>query len=367
MLKPTDRNMDLDKNRNRDFDKNIRSSVEMVTPVKVALERLNSLPHIAQRTPEWHDLRKKVFTASEYASCFKLTEDVVGPFVRYFKRTDFVANPRKSAGSGSLAALIRKKLGLTAPFEGNVFTRFGNQYEPVAGLIYQQIHGTELREYGLIPHPDIDHLGASPDGCTLEGILVEIKCPSSRVPDGTVPFEYWCQMQLQLACCDLSYCDFLDARFVEIEDEETWKERARADKAPVGVPRFHRYGFMLQCQDGNFKYAGRDVITVEDFEAWEKIILQVEPDAKRIMYYLHDFHLVRVPRDRAWFRDRVPEIQAAWDQFREQRQRMEEGHLPVQTARGKASRTSEGSEEVEDSRGESRRRARFLACEECLA
>ena len=342
-------------------------SMEMITPVKVALDRLNSLPFIAQRTPEWHELRKKVFTASEYASCFKLTEDVISPFVRYFKRTDFLASPRKSAGSGSLAALVKKKLGLTAPFEGNSFTRFGNQYEPVAGIIYQQIHGTELREYGLIPHPEIEHLGASPDGCTLEGILVEIKCPSSRVPDGTVPFEYWCQMQLQLACCDLSYCDFFDARFVEIEDKETWKERARADKAPVGDPRFHRYGFMLQSQDGEFIYAGRDVVTVEDFEAWEAVTLEREPGAKRFMYYLHDFHLVRVERDRTWFRKRVPEIQAAWDQVCELRQKMTDGDPLPQCVRGRPSRALEIPDEGEDSRGERRRAARFLACGECLA
>jgi putative phage-type endonuclease len=345
----------------------MNSSTEMITPVKVALDRLNKLPFIAQRTPEWHELRKKVFTASEYASCFKLTEDVISPFVNYFKRTDFLANPRKSAGSGSLAALVKKKLGLTAPFEGNSFTRFGNQYEPVAAVIYQQIHGTKLREYGLIPHPEIDHLGASPDGCTLEGILVEIKCPSSRVPDGLVPFEYWCQMQLQLACCDLSYCDFFDARFVEIEDEETWKERASADKAAIGVPRFHRYGFMLQSQDGDFIYAGTEVVTVEDFEEWEKVVLKSQPGAKRIMYYLHDFRLIRVERDRAWFRRRVPEIQAAWDQVCESRQKMTGGWVPPQSGRGKAPRGLELTDEVEDSRGESRRKSRSLVCDECLA
>jgi hypothetical protein len=46
-------------------------------------------------------------------------------------------------------------------------------------------------------HPTVAHLGASPDGITPYGVMVEIKCPYSKTLKD-IPEEYWAQMQGQL-------------------------------------------------------------------------------------------------------------------------------------------------------------------------
>lgn len=275
-----------------------------------ALERLFSLPVIAQRTQPWLDARNKVLTASEFASCFKLTEDVIRPYVEFSKRDDFPARPRKSAGKDSAAALIKKKAGLGIPFKGNRYTEFGTLYEPVAACIYQQMTGKRLYEFGLIPHPTVPFLGASPDGCREDGILLEIKCPSSRVPDGRIPFEYWCQMQLQLECCDLAYCDFLDARFVEYVDEEAWRSAAALQEASGAS--HHTHGFILIDDIGDPHHAGPEIRTLSQFEEWERSITKLRP-CTRLLYALWSYVLIRVPREREWMADRIPEIERVWN------------------------------------------------------
>lgn len=72
-------------------------------------------------------------------------------------------------------------------------------------------------EYGLIRHIDVhgderglSWIGASPDGITDCGSMVEIKCPYRRqIVPGHVPHHYYPQIQVQLEVCDLSLCYFV--------------------------------------------------------------------------------------------------------------------------------------------------------------
>ena len=63
----------------------------------------------------------------------------------------------------------------------------------------------------MIPHKTLDCFGASPDGINELGIMVEIKTPYRRRVDGNIPYEYMVQMQGQMAVCNISECDFVDA------------------------------------------------------------------------------------------------------------------------------------------------------------
>ena len=105
----------------------------------------------------------------------------------------------------------------------------------------ENIYNVKVDEYGLIPHlpePRVSFIGASPDGIASHykldnsfsdriGRMLEIKCPYSRKIitegeiDGTIcPHYYWCQVQQQLECCDLDYCDFWQCNLKEYKDRE---------------------------------------------------------------------------------------------------------------------------------------------------
>ena len=126
-----------------------------------------------------------------------------------------------------------------------------------------------VEEYGLIPHlpePRISYIGASPDGIashyTLDnqfsemvGRMLEIKCPFSRniktegAIDGEIcPHYYWCQVQQQLECCDLEYCDFWQCNLKEYLDRDEWLE----DKIPTASTEEQnkKIDIPVNCQKG---------------------------------------------------------------------------------------------------------------------
>ena len=110
-------------------------------------------------------------------------------------------------------------------FTGNSATRWGQKYEEVACQVYEKRMNYHVDEYGLIPHGVIPFIGASPDGITPEGIMLEIKCPPKREIKEEPPHYYWIQMQLQLEVCDLEICDFEQCTGIEeYYDEDEYLE-----------------------------------------------------------------------------------------------------------------------------------------------
>jgi hypothetical protein len=76
-------------------------------------------------------------------------------------------------------------------------------------------------------------LGASPDGVTEDGLLIEIKCPLTRKIEKKVPSYYLPQVQLQLEITDLEECDFVQYRpgppeeyvVVRVKRDREWFQR----------------------------------------------------------------------------------------------------------------------------------------------
>ena len=71
-------------------------------------------------------------------------------------------------------------------------TRHGQDNEDQVRERAMQAVGEIAFEVGLVVHPELTWLGASPDGVTNTGRLIEIKCPFKRliVPTET-PHHYW--------------------------------------------------------------------------------------------------------------------------------------------------------------------------------
>ena len=94
--------------------------------------------------------------------------------------------------------------------------QWGIDHEEEARKAYLAARGEPWCEMaGLIDHPTIPMLGASPDGLIEDDGLVEIKCPCSathvrRIVAGVVPPEYVPQMLVQLACTGRQWVDYVD-------------------------------------------------------------------------------------------------------------------------------------------------------------
>lgn len=153
-----------------------------------AVPKLLARPQYEQRTPEWYDVRKGLMTASDAAGALGIPA---------FKGQ---RNVRDS--------LLKQKVSGT--FTGNHMTRHGQDNEDQVRERAMQAVGEIAFEVGLVVHPELTWLGASPDGVTNTGRLIEIKCPFKRKPiPNYIPAHYYPQIQVQLECTDLDECYFI--------------------------------------------------------------------------------------------------------------------------------------------------------------
>lgn len=151
------------------------------------VHELLAAEYAEQRSQEWLDLRDNMITASDIASA--LGEN-------HYESVD---------------AFVKKKV-LRTKWAGNAATAHGTLLEPLVRDLYDARTGRKTHEIGLVRHRDHPWLGASPDGITEDGLLVEIKCPLTRKIEAKVPKHYWPQVQLQLEITDLDECDFVQYR-----------------------------------------------------------------------------------------------------------------------------------------------------------
>jgi len=141
-----------------------------------------------QRTPAWYEVRKGLMTASDAAGALGI--------------------PAYASQRNVRESLLKQKVSGT--FTGNHMTRWGQDHEDAVRDRAMAALGEEAFEVGLVVHPELPWLGASPDGVTNTGRLIEIKCPYRRKPiPYEVPHHYWPQIQVQLECTDLDQCYFV--------------------------------------------------------------------------------------------------------------------------------------------------------------
>ena len=170
----------------------IKQRVNQINTYRNNLYTLLAQPQVAQRSPEWYELRKNRLTASAVA---------------------------QAIGKGKFASkadLLKDKAfpELAKPFDSHSCPplRHGIILEDMSARCYsQRLNNIKIHNFGMIPHPTINCFGASPDGINELGIMVEIKTPYRRRVDGNIPYEYMVQMQGQMAVCALNECDFVDA------------------------------------------------------------------------------------------------------------------------------------------------------------
>lgn len=153
-----------------------------------------------QRTAEWYRRRGACITASDIPA-------ILG--------TDKYKSAKK---------VLIEKCKPSKPWS-NMYTRWGNKYEPVAAQIYEKMLNVKVYDAPLLIHPVYPFIGASCDGFVVDEInndawLIEIKSPFRRIPNGEIPTNYKDQPRTQMAVTKVNRCDFFDCKFEERMSEQ---------------------------------------------------------------------------------------------------------------------------------------------------
>jgi len=270
------------------------------------VDYLKTLPQYEQKSPEWYAMRLTMLSASDWGT-------ILGE--------NSYANPN---------SVLLKKCG-----EDSFFPRaaldamaWGNKYEDVAISIYEYRNNSKVFEFGCIRHPFIEHLGASPDGITNEGVMLEIKCPVSRKITGIPPRYYWCQVQGQLEVCELDRCDFLECKFKEYDDEEEYLKDHYQENY-----KLNEYGHekgAIACfyhvKDDKVRYYYSSVnIIGDELEKWKVEIkeeheLKSEVMKERVLFYgfdywyLEEVSCVPIFRNQEWFQEAKVKLTDFWEE-----------------------------------------------------
>lgn len=325
----------------------------IIEPVRKLLERSAALP--AQRTPEWHKMRETLMTASSVASIFKLSQieiDLRDQGILELEDTKKVGQTMPSFSS--FAKELRQKCFLEAGMDGTVHTEWGVAYEEIVKQLYQSFYNVYIHDFGLIPHPTLNWLGASPDGVTSSGKMIEIKCPYSRQPaEGGIPkCQYWVQTQIQMECCGFTDCDFLDIVLKEYVNKQHYLDDRYGEpgtegfeygRNASGMPK----GFIIEWTRPNPEKPGKvlhqyfhppvlkfksqeeeqqwlDNWIVEYFTANPitpdrvgDLVFNLRGQRSEFFYirywYIEQWNVCNVKKNQEWLDMRLPEIKTFWD------------------------------------------------------
>ena len=202
-----------DNHKDKNIDKNIiKKRVRDVNNYRAVLKELVKEPIIKQRTREWFDARENRLTASDLYDAIKDS-----------KISDSIAKKKAKITKDNINYNAIKAL------------KWGTMFEPMASRIYSEINkNINIYEFGLICDKNNEHFGASPDGINELGIMIEIKCPYSRkIIDTYIPEKYLMQIQGQLAVCNLNECDYIECKFLIIEESEYVEQFGTSDSDDI--------------------------------------------------------------------------------------------------------------------------------------
>ena len=282
--------------------KYIVDRIEKLKRFKKKLEYLKTIPIVVQKSQEWYDLRKKITTASDLAQAFG-----DGKF-------------------GSQKQFYQKKCG----YEVEVFNphvpplKWGCMFEQTASDIYSQRNGVMITDFGLLQHPDVEYFGASPDGITENGIMLEIKCPFKRKITGEIPLQYYYQIQGQLDVCKLDECDYLECEFGEFASVDDFVEFVGTDdpyqkKQETGI--IIEYNKRATQKDTPFYIYSSICHNKKDRDevvAWCNIQeCNLETQGYDIIiphfWYLRKLNVVRVYKNESFIREKLEGLCEIWE------------------------------------------------------
>ena len=319
------------------------------------LKELKEAPQPKQRTSEWYAFRYNLITASNAYKAMDQSQSVQNQLIyekcsapnpplekvesNNEKNLQLNSEPNSESNSEpnsesnseqnlqlneNMVKIINLAPPLSKVVNVNSPMHWGQKYEPVSVLLYEDLYDTKVGDYGCIRHRNYSFLGASPDGINdvigskRYGRMLEIKNIVNREIDGIPKKEYWIQMQLQMETCDLDECDFLETRFKEIEEEEYLEEdQKEEDQEEEEVSQ----GIILYfaSMDGNPFYVYKPLRMIQQYfeDIWldEQIKEQQKCGRcwiKNIFWKLEEYSCVLVLRNQLWFQENICFLEKLW-------------------------------------------------------
>jgi putative phage-type endonuclease len=279
ILRETDYDVDMTAKVIGIDKKQVQERKDTIMAYKDKLANLLKIPKIEQKTPEWYEARHTVISASDFAQAVN-----EGKF-------------------GTQRDLIIKKVD--PPEYGvmnNPFFIHGNMFEPVANAVYVAMYNVQIYDFGLLKHPHVSFLAASPDGITDDGIMVEIKCPLKRKIGGDVPRQYYYQIQGQLDVCDLDECDYFECEFALCRSN--WEFEAS---------RFTK-GVIVKIGEGDYVY-GPLVLAAESQDTSAVKVFAKGYSTGLLYWVMKAYNIRRVTRDKQFIKEKIPELKEVWDKI----------------------------------------------------
>ena len=278
--------------------------------VKILLKK----PQPEQRSQEWFFTRNTIITASEAASCLTMTKKVCENYANIYNITNFKYNDTKSTNSyDKMEEYIIKKCkafnGENVFFD-TVYTLWGKKYEDAALNLYKRLKNTEVYNFGLLKHPHLNWLGASPDGITKDGVMLEIKCPLSRKITGIPPLHYYIQVQIQLECAFLDSADFLECEIKELSLDE-YNTTDESENKGVLINKLN------EPDNSEIKYIYQDATDSMNPIEWAHLKCQELQEEYEFIYYkIPKYSLVHIKRDKEWFNNVKENLKNVHDKIR---------------------------------------------------
>jgi hypothetical protein len=179
---------------------------------------------------------------------------------------------------------------------------WGIRFEPVVKIILEERWGAKILEAGRLLHPTDSLLAASPDGLIIDaadparvGRLLEIKCPITREINETIPFDYWCQMQIQMEVTGIDECEYVEVKL----DSITSKRADLSGMIPDGCIWLFQNSTTCEMM---YAYTEEQKATCEHLDLIETI-----------PWRLNKIFTKTVTRDRAWFQGTASMRQQFWE------------------------------------------------------
>ena len=317
------------KNNDEEEEDQSESNEEEKNIIEEKIQYLRDIPQPVQRTPEWYKFRWNLITASNAWKAFE-SQNTINQLIyeKCHPLKDFTLEP------------VDEEVKMV---NTNTTLHWGQKYEPLSVMLYEHIYNSKVEDFGCIQHPVYKFIGASPDGIIIKsntgryGRMLEIKNIVNREINGIPKKEYWIQMQLQMEVCDLDECDFLETKFVEYHDYQSYKNDSST--ASYNGIEFNSF---VTTKDGGYKgiivhfhkkdgiphyeYMPLNLWTQQQVSSWEESIVskyESEPYnytfLKFIYWKLEKLSCVLVSRNKDWFKNNVVQLEKVWKIIEEER------------------------------------------------
>jgi putative phage-type endonuclease len=310
--------------------------------IETKINTLRKIPQPEQRTPEWYIFRWNLITASNAWKAFE-SQSTINQLI-YEK-----CQPLKNFNNGIDEEEIKM-------VNTNSTLHWGQKYEPLSVLIYENQYKTKVEDFGCIQHHVYKFIGASPDGINVDknsdryGHMLEIKNVVSREINGIPKKEYWIQMQFQMEVCDLDKCDFLETKFTEYPDRsayqfdisnEVFTDSENVEWVNICLSKDSKMKgeiIYFHTKEGKpfYVYKPLDCIHPNDINNWQDYTVEKYENEpynyiyiKTIFWKLDVLSCVLVLRNKEWFKNNVPQLEKVWKIIEEERVTGYEHRAPI--------------------------------------